>query len=150
MPAFYISVYVITLIICVFVVKTRTSYPSAAFLTAFAYAGGNDALWTSGASMAAYEMLLLFPMFFLFQGKFGTRFMLITLLMIAANVVCVAFELYESIRQSLVSILFFSACVITLKASYNTRELRKKKAELGHDSIYAFEESVIPFHKMVQ
>lgn len=150
MPAFYISVYVVALIVCLFVVKTRTSYLSAAFLTAFAYAGGNSNLWTDGASLAAYEMLLLFPMFFLFQGKFGTRFMLITLLMIIANVVCISFDLYESIRQSLVSILFFSACVITLIASYNTRQLRKKRAELGHDSIYAFEESVIPFRKMVQ
>lgn len=153
LPAFYIILYLFTVGIGCIVIKTQTSFFSAIYLTAFVFAVSNEALWWDARSMAAFEMILLFTMFFVFEGKFGTRFMFITLLMIAVNVIADPFSdlpITNTIRPALINLLFFSLCGITLRASYNTRQLRKKKAELGNDSFYAFEKSVLPFQKMVQ
>lgn len=123
LPAFYMVVYMVAIAGC-FAVKTKTSHLTILVLSAMLYASWNDNLWLNAESMAIFELFVLCVMFFVFDGKFGTRLMWLTFSMISINSLSVQFDIYVSIRHSLLSLLFLAQCVITLKASYNTHKLR--------------------------
>ena len=131
-------------------VKTKISMLTILVLSAMVYAGGDQNLWGNAQNLAIYELFCLSAMFFVFEGKFGTRLMFTVFLMILTNVLCYQFEVYESIRQSIISLLFLSQCVITLKASYNTHKVRVYRQGMRHVNFWAFEDSISLDNKMVQ
>ena len=149
-PVFYMIMYVLAIAGCL-AVRTHVSFLTIIVLSAMQYAGWNLELWRDAQNMAIFELFVLSAMFFAFEGKFGTRLMAIVFAMIMTNVLCIQFEIYESIRQSIISLLFLSACIITLKASYNTHKVRNYKQRISDDGhFWAREDGLIHGNKMVQ
>ncbi len=148
LPVFYMTVYLVAIAGC-FAVRTKTSFLTIIVLSAMAYAGWDQDLWRDAQNMAIFELFVLSAMFFVFEGKFGTRLIFLTFLMIMANVLCLQFDVWESVRQSLISLLFFSQCVITLKASYNTHKIRGYRKKTDDMHFWARANGIISNDKMV-
>lgn len=147
-PFLYLALYVSTVISCMYI-GTRTSFVSALFLSALVYSGWDDSLWHNPGDMAAYHLVIVVLMVFLYQGPVGVRMAKITLCMAIADIFFFINNKPSMMSsyfpyglfwwQSILTLLFLSQLFIVSKGCYNSLKLNRFKRRLGDGSFYASE-----------
>lgn len=151
---FYIAIYLVTALYCV-IAQNQIAFASAVFLSFLAGQGWIMDLWLNPDNMAVYHLALITLMYFAFHCNHGTRLLKLTFLMLIADCIWIVLPEMNLTRntwnlphslfwwQSSLNILFFIACVITLKSCYDTRLVNRYQARVEHDKFIAFESDKI-------